>query len=133
MKTRRFLAVVVAGLLLVSTLALVGLLNVTAAPTEITSASQFKTITSGNYKLAADIDLTTISFTTIASFSGTIDGNGKTITTDKPIFATLEGEVKNLTVAGTRLAEVTLDITISCLRARRVHTQCDYAVGLCRE
>ena len=51
MKTRRILSLVVAAILVVSTLCVVGLLNVTAGETEITSAEQFATITDGEYKL----------------------------------------------------------------------------------
>ena len=99
MKKRRLLALVVAALLLVSTLAVVGLMNVLAAETEISSANQFATMTNGNYKLTADIDLSTVDFATIPSFTGTIDGNGKTIKgISAPLFGTLSGTVKNLTL-----------------------------------
>jgi len=107
MKTRRILSFVVAAILVASTLCVAGLLNVFAEEIEIDTAEEFKAITDGNYKLTADIDLTGVDFTTIASFSGTLDGNGKTVTTSKPLFGTLAGEVKNLTIAG----EITTDAT----------------------
>ena len=102
MKTRRILALVVAAVLLVSTLCVVGLLNVTAAETDISDAAGLQKITGdGNYKLTQNIDLTGVDFTTIESFSGTLDGDGKTISgISAPLFATLSGTVKNLTLEG---------------------------------
>ena len=54
-------------------------------PTEIKTVSEFKNIKSGtNYRLANDIDLRSesfglLSYSLISSYSGDIDGNGKTI------------------------------------------------------
>lgn len=50
----------------------------------------------GKYYLAAVITLTA----SFGEFSGTFDGNGKTVTTSVPVFAKVTGTVKNLTVAG---------------------------------
>ena len=101
MKTRRILAIVVAAIMLVSTLALVGLLNVTAAEASVGNAEEFFTALEkgDDIKLTQAIDLT--GYTTFASYSGTIDGDGKSITgITAPLFATLSGTVKNLTLEG---------------------------------
>jgi len=102
MKVRRILSLVFATILVVSTLCVAGLLSVTAAEIEIDSAEEFKAISGGgNYKLTADIDLTGVDFTTIAAFTGTLDGNGKTVKgISAPLFTALSGEVKNLTLEG---------------------------------
>ena len=53
---------------------------------------------------AASIDLSSIasSFESIEDYKGTFDGNGKTLSgLDKPMFATLKGVVKNLTLNST--------------------------------
>lgn len=101
MKTKRIISVVVAAVLLLSTLCVVGLTNVFANEIEIDTAAEFKAITNGNYKLTADIDLSGADFTTIASFSGTINGNGKKITgITTPLFASFSGNVSDLTLEG---------------------------------
>ena len=51
----------------------------------------------GKYYLANDI---TVGETYYDTFTGTLDGNGKTITVIEPIFENLDGTVKNLTIAG---------------------------------
>ncbi len=77
---------------------------------EITSASELKAMKAGgSYRLGRDIALTDGS--TIASFSGTLDGNGKKITgLSAPLFDSLSGTVKNLTLTGniTLAGETTL-------------------------
>ena len=101
MKTRRILAIVVAAIMLVSTLAVVGLLNVTAAEASVGNAEEFFTALEKGHdiKLTQAIDLT--GYTTFASYSGTIDGDGKSITgITAPLFATLSGTVKNVTLEG---------------------------------
>jgi len=66
--------------------------------TAINTADDFAKMTAdGKYYLAADI---TIDKTYEASFTGTFDGNGKTITTSVPVFAQFNGTAKNVTVAG---------------------------------
>ncbi len=52
----------------------------------------------GNYYLTANI---TVGSTFSSEFTGTLDGNGHTVTTSVPLFATVSGTVKNLTVEGT--------------------------------
>ena len=59
----------------------------------------------GKYYLANDI---TISETYYDSFTGTFDGNGKTLTTSTTVFDYLDGTVKNLTVAGSVTIEAAL-------------------------
>ena len=64
----------------------------------INSAADFAAMDpDGTYYLASDI---TISKTYANDFTGTLDGNGKTITTSVPVFNQLNGTVKNLTIAG---------------------------------
>ena len=66
--------------------------------TAVNTADDFAKMTAdGKYYLAADI---TIDKTYEASFTGTFDGNGKTITTSVPVFAQFNGTAKNVTVAG---------------------------------
>ena len=70
-----------------------------AAPVEIATAGDFAAMAAdGNYILTADI---TVAATYKTKFTGTFDGNGKTITTSVVLFDTLEGAtIKNLTIAG---------------------------------
>ena len=66
--------------------------------TAINNAEEFAAMaTDGKYYLAADIELKA---TYPEIFTGTLDGNGKTITTSVPVFAQVEGAVKNLTLKG---------------------------------
>ncbi len=51
----------------------------------------------GNYYLAADI---TLPGTIPVTFTGTIDGNGHTITVSAPMFQAFAGTLKNVTIAG---------------------------------
>jgi len=104
MKNRRILSFVVAAIVLVSTFAVMGLTNVFAA-TPISSAEQFVQIFSGKKAVEGDYTLTT----NIAlpagyvpsSFSGTLDGGGNTISgMTTPLFTSLAGEVKALTLEG---------------------------------
>ena len=65
----------------------------------INNAEDFANMSAdGNYYLAADIE---ISATYAADFTGTLDGNGKTVTVSAPLFKNLKGTVKNLKIAGT--------------------------------
>ncbi|MBR2987802.1 MAG: hypothetical protein IKC63_07255 [Clostridia bacterium] len=101
MKKRRVLSLVTAAFMLISALSVLGLVFAFAAETEIHTAEDFKTMTDGKYKLMADLDLSEADFTTIPSFTGTLDGNGKTVSgITKPLFGTLAGTVKNLTLEG---------------------------------
>ena len=72
--------------------------------TAVNTADDFAKMTAdGKYYLAADI---TIDKTYEASFTGTFDGNGKTITTSVPVFAQFNGTAKNVTIAGSIKVEV---------------------------
>lgn len=75
--------------------------------TEIASADDWKAISGdGNYRLTKDIVLS--DGTTVASFSGKLDGNGKTISgLTAPLFAALSGEVRDLTLAGSITTDAT--------------------------
>lgn len=82
-----------------------------ASPYIIDNAEKFKGLsnTSGMYyQLSRDLDFNGIDFTTISTFDGTLDGNGKTISNltftvgdgNGGIFGTNNGTIKNLTVDG---------------------------------
>ena len=80
-------------------------LPVSAAPegTPINTADEFMAMTAdGTYYLNADITLTA-SYAT--PFSGTLDGNGKTVTISAPMFAEFNGTAKNLTINGAITSE----------------------------
>jgi len=103
----------IATLLISLVIILLSCLTVSAnTPTAISTEAELRSITSsGNYYLAKDITLTG-NFTTLPTFSGTLDGRGKTISGLKisttagidakvygGLFKTLEGgTVKNLTL-----------------------------------
>ena len=78
-----------------------------ATPQQIDTAEQFMNVSDGHYVLGADIDLTSVNWSTVSEFSGVLNGNGHTITVpnDAPIFDTLTGVVKNVKLDGA----VTLD------------------------
>ena len=66
--------------------------------TAINNAEEFAAMAAdGNYYLAADIELNA---TYSENFVGTLDGNGKVITTSVPVFDQVNGTVKNLTLKG---------------------------------
>ena len=78
--------------------------------TPITNAAEFAAMAAdGKYYLANDITLdatwnagaaVSATYKENTAFVGTLDGNGKTITTTAPLFANLQGTVKNLVVDG---------------------------------
>lgn len=69
-----------------------------AAGTAINDAAGFAGMTAdGTYYLDTDI---TIDTTYASTFTGVLDGNGHKVTTSVPMFAEMNGTVKNLTVAG---------------------------------
>lgn len=75
-------------------------LPISAAPegTAVASAEDFMKMTpDGKYYLAADI---TLAATYESTFLGSLDGNGKTVTVNAPIFSDFSGEVRNLIIAG---------------------------------
>ena len=66
--------------------------------TAITDAAGFAAMDpAGTYYLANNI---TISEPYAQAFTGTFDGNGKTVTISQPMFADFGGKIKNLTVEG---------------------------------
>ena len=66
--------------------------------TAITSAAEFAAMDpAGTYYLANDI---TIAEPYATAFTGTIDGNGKTVTISVPMFVDFGGKIKNLTING---------------------------------
>ena len=92
---RKLIAILLGALMMLS-LAVVG---VSAADPEIiTTAEQFAAMAAdGNYKLGADI---AVAATYSETFTGTLDGDGHTITVSAPIFSKLAGTVKNLVIKG---------------------------------
>ena len=73
-----------------------------AEGTAINTAEEFAAMEAdGTYYLNADI---TISASYANPFTGTLDGNGKTVTVSAPMFAELNGTVKNLTINGNIVA-----------------------------
>lgn len=74
--------------------------------TDIGTAEQFASALAadpdGEYTLTADIDLSGAGYTTIAEFSGTLDGAGHTISGlgSTTLFTTFSGAMSNLTVDG---------------------------------
>ena len=68
----------------------------TPAGTGIASFAE-ATDPAGTYYLTADI---TVSATIDVAFTGTIDGNGKTVTVSAPIFSDFGGTLKNVVIAG---------------------------------
>ena len=92
---RKLLAIILCAVMTVS-LAFVG---VSAAdPEVITTAEQFAAMAAdGNYKLGADI---AVAETYAAPFTGTFDGDNHTVTVSVPMFAEMNGTVKNLIVKG---------------------------------
>lgn len=81
----------------------VACLSVFAAPegTAIKTAEEFAAMKAdGTYYLDADIKLTS---TYVEAFTGTLDGNGHTVTITAPMFAEFNGTVSNLTIDGAEL------------------------------
>ena len=71
--------------------------------TAIKTAEEFAAMDpAGTYYLANDI---TISETYAVDFTGTFDGNGKSITTSVPVFAEFDGVLKNLITKGAVVIE----------------------------
>ena len=78
--------------------------------TPITNAAEFAAMAAdGVYYLANDITIdatwnagaaVSATYKENTAFTGTLDGNGKTVTTTAPLFANLQGTVKNMTITG---------------------------------
>ena len=80
-------------------------LPVSAAPegTPINTADEFMAMAAdGTYYLNADI---TLAASYEAPFSGTLDGNGKTVTISAPMFKEFNGTAKNFTINGAITSE----------------------------
>ncbi len=101
-------AVMVLGLL--SVVPMTGSAEAAPEGTAITNAAEFAAMTAdGKYYLANDITVdatwnagnpVSSTYADNAAFTGVLDGNGKTITQSAPLFANLQGTVKNLKTAG---------------------------------
>ncbi len=101
---KKFTALMLVALLVVMAIPFgVSATTDTAEWFEVKTAEDFAKMTDGNYWLTADIDLSQATWTTIAEFSGTLNGNGKTVTvpTDAPIFDKVTGTIKNVNLKGT--------------------------------
>lgn len=113
---KKLLSLVLSLVLLVSALALVPVSAADENPAELTWAQfvdGYDTYKSANVKLTADenkIDVSALS-ASLAEFSGTLDGNGNTLTgLTVTLFEALNGAtVKNLTVEGTVAASAGAD------------------------
>ncbi len=99
------------ALIMIASLLAVSISAADPEGTPITNAAEFAAMTAdGVYYLANDITLdatwnagaaVSATYKENTAFTGTLDGNGKTVTTTAPLFANLQGTVKNLTIAGT--------------------------------
>lgn len=90
-----------------------------ASPYIIDNVDKFNKIADASdayYTITQDMDFTGVSFTPISTFSGTLDGNGKTISNltftvgdgNGGIFGTNNGTIKNLTVDGATITKQSL-------------------------
>ena len=103
---------VIVAMMLASVLAIVPAYAETPAGTAITTAADFAAMdAAGTYYLANDI---TISESYAQVFTGTLDGNGKTVTVSQPMFFNFGGKIKNLTVAGS-ITALAADAEIAAL------------------
>ncbi len=96
---KKTLALLLSLCMIIAIVATMGI-SVAAAPegTAINSAADFAAMAAdGTYYLNADI---TIEATYMDRFTGTLDGNGKTVTVKAPMFHTFSGSVKNLKIEG---------------------------------
>ncbi|MGM9643290.1 MAG: hypothetical protein ACI3XI_08785, partial [Eubacteriales bacterium] len=97
---KKILSIILSVSMILTLAAAMGL-TIAAAPegTAVNSAAEFAAMeATGTYYLAADI---TLDATYAGVFSGTFDGNGKTVTTTVPMFGTVENAtIKNLNVTG---------------------------------
>ena len=107
---RKTLSILVSVLMIVSLFAV----GVNAAEgTAINSADEFKAMAAdGTYYLNADI---TVTETFESDFTGTLDGNGHTVTVSVPMFKQMNGTVKNLTIVGEISTEISNQAQIGTL------------------
>lgn len=102
MKTRKIFAACLAAVLLLSALTVFSSAEDGVSP--IRTAEEYAAMNpSGSYRLEADLTLTK---SYAKTFTGTLDGNGHTVTVSAPMFAVLNGTVKNLTINGTANSSV---------------------------
>ena len=94
---RKTFAIVLSAIMLMTACCFA--LPVSAAEgTPINTAEEFAAMAAdGTYYLNADI---TISASYATPFTGTLDGNGKTVTISVPMFEVFNGTIKNLTING---------------------------------
>ena len=86
---KKITALILTVVMVISMMTFVQFGAAAAEGTAITTADQFAAMdVDGKYYLANDI---TVSTTYPVTFTGTIDGNGKTITTSVPLFADFSG------------------------------------------
>ncbi|MBP5717728.1 MAG: hypothetical protein J6X53_01955, partial [Abditibacteriota bacterium] len=91
---RKLITALLAAVMIVSMF----VIGVSAEPVVINNAEDWANMAAdGDYKLGADI---TVDAIYASKFTGTIDGNGKTITTSVTLFNEFEGSISNLTIAG---------------------------------
>ncbi|MBO7359663.1 MAG: hypothetical protein J6V48_00910 [Clostridia bacterium] len=91
---RKLITALLAAVMIVSMF----VIGVSAEPVVINNAEDWANMAAdGDYKLGADI---TVDAIYANKFTGTIDGNGKTITTSVTLFNEFEGSISNLTIAG---------------------------------
>ena len=103
---KKFAVIALVVLMLVATLPFTVFAD-TVYWTEVKTAEDFAKMTDGNYWLTADIDLSKTEWTTVLKFSGTLNGNGHTVTVpaNTTMFDMFSGTVKNLNLKG----DMTLD------------------------
>ncbi len=95
---KKFISILLVAMMVVS-LVVVGVNAETPEGTAVNNAAEFAAMAAdGKYYLAADI---TLDATYANEFTGTFDGNGKTVTTSVPMFGTVNNAtIKNFTVNG---------------------------------
>jgi len=86
---------------------------------------------SDNFILMNDINLTNAAWASINGFSGTLDGAGHTVTLkDSPLFDFLEGDVKNLVLAGSiTKTNVVADINLGALACTTENVYIDNVIN----
>ena len=105
MKRRILSTIIISAIVLVTSLCFALGYSVSAADDsyiDISSESQLSAMSeNGNYRLVADI--TVSGWKTVDSFSGKLDGNGKSISgLTAPLFSVVSGEISDLTLKGSR-------------------------------
>lgn len=93
-------------------------------------AAQIPANPAGEFKLSDNIDLTGSGYVTIPEFSGTLDGNGKTLSGvgAQPLFTSLSGSVKNIRFDGSGAVLSAGKMGLFCVEARGARFE-DVVVG----